>query len=533
MDFIHIMKRWHSTRLALLAVALFQTLLVAAATPKVYISDFSIKAGETKTIAVNFDCTATNYYRLKGYITMPDGLTVEDQGGNKWLTADAGRGGALAQYNYDTDKMMFIRAFGSTFSAGDGAIGYIKVTATADFVSPSTITLSDFTVIEEGSTTEIPCETANATVTIESGEGGGGGSDDPTTDELSFSFNPATLTMTAGQVKDVQVLMSNSFSATGLQADLTVSTGLSIVSVTQGSRVAGWHYNSTTQRVFVLGTVSGNEGTVFTVKLKAEADFSGDATLTASNLAATNAASKSFSAANITLPITVNAQPNVTWSFNPTQVYLNPGEQTTVDVMLNSEVSLTGFNADLTLPTGITATVAKGTLIASKPTYNMSTGKIFHLSSIAGTEGQLFTLTLTASDGFTTDGQIALTNIAVTTEGALSINPDAITMNVRVKTSATVTAPTTKTLTYNGTAQELVNAGTATGGELQYSLDGTNYSTTIPTATNAGNYTIYYKVVGDAAHNDVAAATLTVTIAKAALTVTAEDKTVNYGKAAP
>ena len=65
MDFIHIMKRWHSTRLALLAVALFQTLLVAA-TPKVYISDFSIKAGETKMIAVNFDCTATNYYRLKG-----------------------------------------------------------------------------------------------------------------------------------------------------------------------------------------------------------------------------------------------------------------------------------------------------------------------------------------------------------------------------------------------------------------------------------------------------------------------------------
>ena len=102
------------------------------------------------------------------------------------------------------------------------------------------------------------------------------------------------------------------------------------------------------------------------------------------------------------------------------------------------------------------------------------------------------------------------------------------------KTDAAVTtAPTAKTLTYTGVAQALVQAGTATGGTLQYKLNDGTYAAEIPTAVNAGTYTVTYQVVGDANHNDAAGTTLTITIAKAALTVTAEDKTVNYGEAAP
>ncbi len=81
--------------------------------------------------------------------------------------------------------------------------------------------------------------------------------------------------------------------------------------------------------------------------------------------------------------------------------------------------------------------------------------------------------------------------------------------------SAVTTAPTAQNLTYTGTAQPLVSEGAATGGDMQYSLDGTNYSTTIPTGTAAGSYTVYYKVVGDENHNDTARASVKVTIAKA------------------
>ena len=83
------------------------------------------------------------------------------------------------------------------------------------------------------------------------------------------------------------------------------------------------------------------------------------------------------------------------------------------------------------------------------------------------------------------------------------------------KTNPTVTAPTANTLTYTGEAQELVTAGSTTGGEMQYSLDGETYSTTIPTGTNAGDYTVYYKVKGDNDYYDVSAKTVTVRIAKA------------------
>ena len=83
------------------------------------------------------------------------------------------------------------------------------------------------------------------------------------------------------------------------------------------------------------------------------------------------------------------------------------------------------------------------------------------------------------------------------------------------KADPTYTAPTAKSLTYNGNAQELVNAGSAEGGTMQYSLDGAAYSADIPKATDVGNYTVYYKVVGDDNHNDTDPQQINVTIAEA------------------
>lgn len=60
-----------------------------------------------------------------------------------------------------------------------------------------------------------------------------------------------------------------------------------------------------------------------------------------------------------------------------------------------------------------------------------------------------------------------------------------------------VTKPTTKTLTYNGSEQELVNAASTNGGTVKYSLDNKNWSTSIPTEKDAKEYTVYYKVEGN------------------------------------
>ena len=100
------------------------------------------------------------------------------------------------------------------------------------------------------------------------------------------------------------------------------------------------------------------------------------------------------------------------------------------------------------------------------------------------------------------------------------------------KADASVTAPTAKTgLVFNATAQTLIEAGSAEGGQMQYSTDGTNYSESVPAKTDAGTYTVYYKVTGDQNHNDVAAASVNVTIAKAALTsVTLSQTSLVYNK---
>ncbi len=96
------------------------------------------------------------------------------------------------------------------------------------------------------------------------------------------------------------------------------------------------------------------------------------------------------------------------------------------------------------------------------------------------------------------------------------------------------TPPTAKTgLTYNGTAQELVNAGTATGGIPFYSLDGVSYFATIPTKADVGKYTVLAKVQGDSKHEDsdviaIPAEIITNTLSADDLTVTLSSGSFSY-----
>ena len=87
-------------------------------------------------------------------------------------------------------------------------------------------------------------------------------------------------------------------------------------------------------------------------------------------------------------------------------------------------------------------------------------------------------------------------------------------------------------LVYNGSEQSLVTAGSGTG-TMKYSLDGTNYSTTVPKGKEAKPYTVHYKVEGDSNHKDTAAASINVEVKKAAVTVTADNKTINTGGTLP
>ena len=90
------------------------------------------------------------------------------------------------------------------------------------------------------------------------------------------------------------------------------------------------------------------------------------------------------------------------------------------------------------------------------------------------------------------------------------------------------------TLVYTGAGQIILANGTAIGGQFKYSTDSTTWSTDLPQFKDAGTHTFYcYVDSTDVLHRCLPVETHTVTIAKAPLTITAENKDTIYGDPAP
>ena len=167
------------------------------------------------------------------------------------------------------------------------------------------------------------------------------------------------------------------------------------------------------------------------------------------------------------------------------------------------------------------------------PTYELGEIKLndgYYTSGAKVENGEL-TLPIQKNDVKTT-GSVGTVTVVIK-----STNYEDITLTVNVnatnKLVPTVTAPTANALTYNGAEQALVTAGKTTGGTMLYRLDNSEWSEQIPTAKNAGEYTVWYKVQGNAEYADVAEQNVTVTVAKKSVTVTALDKSAYTGSTAP
>ena len=169
-----------------------------------------------------------------------------------------------------------------------------------------------------------------------------------------------------------------------------------------------------------------------------------------------------------------------------------------------------------------------GTVTYGAPTVNLSS--TYYADGAKVEDGKLI-LPIQKNDVKTT-GSVGTVTVVIK-----STNYEDITLTVNVnatnKLVPTVTAPTVNTLTYNGAEQALVTAGKTTGGTMLYRLDDSEWSEQIPTAKNAGEYTVWYKVQGNAEYADVAEQNVTVTVAKKAVTVTALDKSAYTGSTAP
>ena len=177
---------------------------------------------------------------------------------------------------------------------------------------------------------------------------------------------------------------------------------------------------------------------------------------------------------------------------------INAGTYTAIlllgDKQVSVEFSIAKATPEYTIPIGLTATYGQTLADVTLPLY------------------------WTWADATTSVGNVGTSTFnAIFTPADLNnyitIETD-ITITVG-KATPKLTAPSVNNLTYNEKSQTLITSGKTDGGTLMYKVNDGNWTTELPVETNAGTYTVYYKVVGGNNYNDVAQSSLTVVIAKA------------------
>ena len=215
----------------------------------------------------------------------------------------------------------------------------------------------------------------------------------------------------------------------------------------------------------------------------------------------------------------------------------------------NKIVSFTGWSLGGTAagnyvlsaqPASVTASITKkqATVKAKDQTVKVDESIASGVSQ-AELSGQVEGHTLTAvtlSGNTTAVGTTSVTPSAATIKNGdedvtenYDITYTAGTLTVTTKTAVVTLAPALiSDLTYTGVLQNLVTAGTADT-KMEYSLDGTNFSETIPQGKNAGTYKVYYRAKADSKHDESEICSIDVTMGKASLTITANPKSIVYG----
>ena len=235
---------------------------------------------------------------------------------------------------------------------------------------------------------------------------------------------------------------------------------------------------------------------------------------------------------------------------------------------VSANISSGALNDTITLPVTITSTNYEDSSISVVITLVDKTAAGVSInadSPLTKTYGDAaFTLTASVTDAGTgtgtwtwtsdkTDVAEVTTDSATTTVTIKAASDEDVTIKVEyssetTKGEATVTLKVNKAtpevdvkaannLKYTGTAQGLITDFTTTGGTLYYAVTAVDvttaptegWSTSLPTETKAIEYNVWYKVEGNGNYNGVDPQSVSASIGKAELKVTAKPKTITYG----
>lgn len=253
------------------------------------------------------------------------------------------------------------------------------------------------------------------------------------------------LSIQPGQQKDVAIsIASDQADIYQIQASVSLPQGLKLVgdsplklgSLTQGF-TADLYEGTLLISNFQGTSISGSQGVIATLRVEADETLArtSNITLTGIKVWHTGAISEEVpsTSASVVVP---EIEVNVNFAFSSSEVTVAAGSSAYVTVEMNNSIALTGYEARLNLPAGVTAKVGNGTRTGVAPMYTADAngGKIvcFAPNGITGNSGTLFTLTLTADYSFLSDAEALLTGIVVTT----SASKDIFVEDVKLKLTA-------------------------------------------------------------------------------------------------
>ena len=193
-------------------------------------------------------------------------------------------------------------------------------------------------------------------------------------------------------------------------------------------------------------------------------------------------------------------------------------QTTTQTVKVNKAagtLTLSATSGTLTYPTNATFTASgnKGTLSVASSNTNIAT------ASISGN-------TVTVKPG-TTAGKATIT---VTSAATTNYNEKSATYTATVNNGTISLSATPYTGTYDGKAHNAITKVTVTPSDakIEYSTNGTTYSTTMPTVTNSSSFTVTVRASKAGYKTQSTTQTVKVNKAEGRLTLSATSGTINY-----
>ncbi len=415
--------------------------LSASALDRFYINDFSVCAGETKQVEIMLD-NETSFSALQADIYLPEGLTIEQEDGNYLfeLTDRKGLDHTVSSRKLSSGAIRIVIASQSlkVFSGNSGALVTFNIIADASFSGTKQIVINHVIASEVNQAQHnLPETSCSVTSHI------------PGTNDMLYISD---FGISAGETKQVEIMLDNELSYTALQADIYLPQGLTIeqedgeylfnLTSRKGSdhTIASTLLSNGAIRIVVLSPslqqFGGNSGALVTFNISADASFTETNNIQLKRILVSEENQTQHALPNTTCIVTYEGNiippPGSNDALYINDFGISAGETKQVEIMLDNELAYTALQADIYLPQGLTIeqedgeylfnlTSRKGSdhTIASTKLSNGAVRIVVlspSLQQFGGNSGPLVTFNISADASFTESSNIQLKRILVSEE---------------------------------------------------------------------------------------------------------------------